>query len=134
MISHCTYLLNEYAMPADSIMYSKFKLMNELKQIRVNTYKLSNDFQQKIINDLFMKNNKSITNSQFLNYLYQTSEYRNLGELKVTGYSSDKGFANSMKSYCDFFGEDGIFCDCDYNIDDAENIIEWITIFEDKSI
>ncbi|MDY3801675.1 MAG: type II CRISPR RNA-guided endonuclease Cas9 [Bacilli bacterium] len=134
MISHCTYLLNEYAMPADSIMYSKFKLMNELKQIRVNTYKLSNDFQQKIINDLFMKSNKSITNSQFLNYLYQTSEYRNLGELKVTGYSSDKGFANSMKSYCDFFGEDGIFCDCDYNIDDAENIIEWITIFEDKSI
>ena len=36
MISHCTYLLDEYALANNSILYSKFKVMNELKQIRVD--------------------------------------------------------------------------------------------------
>ena len=31
MISHCTYLLAEYALPNNSILYSKFKVMNEKK-------------------------------------------------------------------------------------------------------
>lgn len=134
MISHCTYLLNEYAMPAESILYSKFKVMNELKQIKVNTNRLSIELQNKIINELFMKRNKSITNSEFISYLSQTIEFKELQEIKVTGYSSDKGFANNMKSYCDFFWEDGIFKNTEYQINDAEEIIEWITIFEDKKI
>ena len=39
-----------------------------------------------------------------------------------------------MQSYYDFFGEDGIFKGTDYTKDDAEEIIRWITIFEDKDI
>ena len=35
MVSKCTYLLNENAIPANSILYSKFKVLNELKQIKV---------------------------------------------------------------------------------------------------
>ena len=43
MVSNCTYILQEKAMPTHSILYSKFKLLNELKQISVNGEKLSND-------------------------------------------------------------------------------------------
>ena len=35
MMSHCSYLLNEYALANNSILYSKYKVMNELKQIRI---------------------------------------------------------------------------------------------------
>ena len=36
MISNCTYLLNEPALPNNSISYNNFKVLNELKQIRIN--------------------------------------------------------------------------------------------------
>ena len=36
MISKCTYLLNEPALPNNSISYNNFKVLNELKQIRIN--------------------------------------------------------------------------------------------------
>jgi hypothetical protein len=39
-----------------------------------------------------------------------------------------------MKSYVDFFGIDGVFENTNYTLNDAEKIIEWITIFEDKNI
>ena len=55
-------------------------------------------------------------------------------ELNITGYSADGAFANNMQSYIDFFGKNGIFEDTSYTINDAENIIEWITIFDDKDI
>ena len=39
-MSHCTYLLKENALANNSILYSKFKVINELKQIRINDRKL----------------------------------------------------------------------------------------------
>ena len=66
---------------------------------------------------------------------YKTKEYNMYnGQFLVEGYSDNKKFANSMNTYYDFFGENGIFTNTDYNIDNAEEIIEWITIFEDKDI
>ncbi|MDY5875268.1 MAG: type II CRISPR RNA-guided endonuclease Cas9 [Bacilli bacterium] len=135
MISHCTYLLDEYALANNSILYSKFKVMNELKQIRVNDRKLELKFQQQILEDFFMKTSGTITEKKFKNYLISTGEYNmEGGNLRITGYSADGKFANNMQSYVDFFGENGIFAGTDYDEEDAEEIIEWITIFEDKDI
>lgn len=135
MISHCTYLLAEYALPNNSILYSKFKVMNELKQIKVNGNKLTNEQQNQIFNELFLNNSGAITDSKFKKYLYSNLEFKMFGnDISVTGYSGDGRFANNMQSYYDFFGENGIFADTSYNEDDAEQIIEWITIFEDKDI
>ena len=36
------------------------------------------------------------------------------GDFNITGYSADGKFANNMKSYIDFFGENGIFEGTDY--------------------
>lgn len=135
MISHCTYLLDKYALANNSIMYSKFKIMNELKQIRVNDRKLDLDFQQQLLKYFFMKTSGTITEKKFKNYLIFSGQYSmEDGNLRITGYSADGKFANNMQSYIDFFGENGIFIGTDYDEENAEEIIEWITIFEDKDI
>lgn len=138
MISHCTYLLNEYALPNNSILYSRYKVMNELKQIKINGEKLEKirkGLSSDIINNLFKKTNGSITDKKFKEYLYTLNEFDMFdGDINVTGYSSDGKFANNMQSYVDFFGENGIFKNVSYNEENADEIIEWITIFDDKDI
>ena len=134
MMSHCTYLLEEYALANNSILYSKFKVMNELKQIRINDRKIELKFQQQLLNDFFMKTTGTITERKFKNYIISSGEYNMENNLKITGYSSDEKFANNMQSYIDFFGDNGIFENTNYDEIDAETIIEWITIFEDKDI
>lgn len=135
MISNCTYLLNEKAIPNNSILYSKFKVMNELKQIRINGHKIDNNVQKNIYNNLFLKTSGTITDKKFKEYLYASKDFAMYKEdIEVTGYSADKKFANNMQSYIDFFGKDGIFEETEYTEKDAEQIIEWITIFEDKDI
>ena len=139
MIGNCSYLLNEKSIPASSILYSKFKVLNELKQIKINDRRIDIEFQHKIYNDFFLKNKGSLTDKKFKNYLRTTNEINmyienNGVELNITGYSNDKKFANDMNSYLDFFGEDGLFTDTDFNTYDAEKIIELITVLEDKNI
>lgn len=135
MISHCTYLLDEYALANNSILYSRFKVLNELKQIRVNDRKIELDFQQQLLEDFFMKTSGAITERKFKNYLMTSNQYNmDNGDFRITGYSSDGKFANNMQPYLDFFGAGGIFENTSYDEEDAELIIEWITIFEDKDI
>lgn len=135
MIFSCTYLLNEKAIPANSILYSKFKVLNELKQIKINDNPLSKELQEQIYNDLFLNTSGTITDKKFKEYLYANKVTDIYGDdILVKGYSADEKFANSMKSYVDFFGIDGVFENTNYTLNDAEKIIEWITIFEDKNI
>ncbi len=135
MTSNCTYLLTEPAMPSNSILYSKYKVLNELKQITINDMKLTEDFQNRIYKELFLKTKGTITNTIFTNFVYEKKEFDMFKDnLLVKGYSADNKFANNMQSYHDFFGENGIFEGTSYTIDDAEEIIKWITIFEDKDI
>lgn len=135
MISKCTYLLDEPAMANNSILYSKYKVMNELKQIKINGRKIPLDIQKRIYDELFLKYSGTITDTVFKRYLYQTNEYQMYGsDINIEGYSSDNQFANNMQSYVDFFGDNGFFVGTKYTIDDAEEIIKWIAIFEDKDM
>lgn len=135
MISHCTYLLQEYALPNNSILYSEYKVMNELKQIRVNGHKLTCKMQRRIIEELFKKTKGMVTDKKLKNFLNSLKDFDMYGtDITITGYSAEMKFANTMQSYIDFFGENGIFEETNYTVDDAEKIIEWITIFEDKCI
>ncbi len=138
MIGNCSYLLNEKVIPTNSILYSKFKVLNELKQIKVGDKgeeeRLTIDMQKRIYQELFLKNNTVITDKKFKEYLKSTNEFSMYEDISVTGYSGDDRFANNMASFVDFFGENGFFKDTNYKIDDAEEIIRLITIFEDKEI
>ena len=141
MIGHCSYLLKEKSMPNNSIFYSKFKVLNELKQIKINDRSISDNlpFIEKIYNEFFLKTDGSLTAKKFEKYLRTKDELSmyvddmNV-EFKISGYSSDEKFANNMASYIDFFGENGFFQGTNFTIEDADKIIELITIFEDKEI
>lgn len=134
MISNCTYIINEPSMPSNSLLYSKFKVYNELKQIKVNNERLTPDMVNKIYRNLFLIHEGTITNKVFINYLKTLDEFSMHNELNISGYSAENKFANNMQSYIDFFGQDGIFSGTSYDVSDAEEIISWITIFEDKNI
>ncbi|HIU21966.1 MAG TPA: type II CRISPR RNA-guided endonuclease Cas9 [Candidatus Fimihabitans intestinipullorum] len=135
MTSKCTYLLEEDALPNNSIFYCKFKVLNELKQIKINGHKIENNIQNEILAKLFMTTSGSITDKKFKEYIHASKDFDMYeGDITVTGYSDDGKFANNMQSYVDFFGEEGIFNGTSYNEIDADEIIEWITIFDDKDI
>lgn len=135
MLGHCSYLLKEPAMPTNSILYSEYKVLNELKQIRVNNERLTHSFQQRVMDEFFRKETGTLTDKKFKEYLVKSREFDMYnGELSVTGYSADNKFANTLSSYLDFYGENGFFKDTNLKLEDAEEIIRWITIFEDKDI
>lgn len=132
MLSSCTYLLNEKVMPAQSILYSEFKVLNELKNIKVNGNLISWSFAIRIYEELFL-NTRSINESILTSFIRTTGEY-DFENFEITGYGAHKKFANNMSSYIDFFGDDGYFENTEYEISDAELIIKYITVFEDKNI
>lgn len=134
MISTCTYLIGKPAIPADSLLYSKFKVLNELKQIKISGQRLSPEQIEDIYKNLFLVAGENITDTKFKNYIKSSPNFITSETPEVTGYSSSNKFANNMKPYVDFFGEEGIFAGTDYNIENAEEIIEWRTIFEDDKI
>lgn len=131
MTSFCTYLINEKVIPKNSLLYTKFNVISELKQIKVNNHKLPIDVMNRAIDDLFINGKqKNITDKVFRNWLIKNKEYPFIEE--ITGYQQENGFANNMKVYRDFIS---IFGKIDKsNYDMIEKIIEWITIFEDKKI
>lgn len=134
MISTCTYLIGKPAIPANSILYSKFKVLNELKQIKINGHRLITEQIQDIYQNLFLKTNENITDKKFKNYIKASELFISSDTPEISGYSADKKFANNMKSYYDFFGPNGIFENTNYNLNQAETLIEWRTIFEDNKI
>lgn len=136
MTGHCTYLLDQKAMPAQSLLYSEYKVLNELKQIRINGGKLTTYQQHLIIDGFFKKQTGSLTDKKFKNFLYSNCRDFDMysGDYTITGYSAENKFANNMQSYIDFFGPNGIFANTELKEDAAEEIISWITIFEDKDI
>ena len=82
-----------------------------------------------------MKTNGTITETKFRDFLLNNLDYTFYeNDLKISGYSADGKFANNMQPYVDFFGNAGIFNGTSYNKEDAEEIIKWITIFDDKDI
>lgn len=129
MTNKCTYLINEDVIPKQSILYSKFCVLNELSNIRVNNQKITADIKKEIIEKLF-KTNKIIKEKDLKNMLIDNQIYKEI--YSITGFTQDNKFLSNMSSYIDM---KKIFGDINNkNIEMIEKIIEWITIFEDKKI
>lgn len=129
MTNKCTYLPEEDVIPKNSLLYSEYCLLNELNNVRYNGKKLSKEEKETAIEKLF-KVNKTVTKTKFKKFL----EEENHIEIKeITGLQKENEFASSLTSYIDFtkdiLGEVN-----SQNYCMIEQIIEWITVFEDKSI
>lgn len=122
MTRKCTYLKNENALAKNSLLYSKFMVLNELNNVKINGERLSTELKQKIYNECYLLNEKMSKNKLKkmlkLNNLYDDIEITGVDELNA-----------SLKSHIDMYkilGED--FKKDSYK-ELAENVIFWITVY-----
>lgn len=131
MINKCTYLSDYYVLPKYSLLYSKFRILNELNKLKINGNSISIELKQLIFNKLF-KNLKKVTLKNLKEFLLCEGKFSNdeIKDIEISGI--DKDFANDYSSYYqmkNIFGEEFI----DRNLGVVENIIKYITIINDKN-
>ena len=131
MRNHCTYLPDEEVLPKNSLLYQEYEVRNELKNITVSGERLGVDVQNDIVDKLFTVES-SVTRKKLVDYLYKNQIY-DTDSLAIEGFSNEKGFSSSRKSYIDFTQKIGIEITSD-NQQAIEEVIKWITLFEDKKI
>lgn len=146
MTGYCMYLLNERVLPKHSLLYERFELLNELNGIQIRSdandrnrkYRLSADEKQWIINHVF-KHRKNVTVGHLQEALKKSESYKYLiidkdtDSLKtIYGTQKENAFSTNLSTYIDMVQ---IFGHVDRsNIDMIEELIYWITVFEDKDI
>lgn len=117
LTSKCTYLFDRDVIPKNSILYSKFMVLNELNNLRLDGEKPDVRFKQDIFNDLFM-HHKKVTRKSLVNYIKAKT-----GETPdITGIDGD--FKTSMRSAIELSSYDLV-------LEEKEMIISSITIFGD---
>lgn len=131
MTTKDTYLIGEDVLPDESLLYEKFKVLNELNMVRVNGDSLKVADKQAIYQDLF-ENYKHISVKKLQNYIKGKTGLPNNPE--ISGLSDPDQFNNSLGTYNDFKKLFGDKVDDPDLQNDFEKIVEWSTVFEDKKI
>ena len=126
MTSKDTYIIGEDVLPASSLLYEKFKVLNELNNIKVNKKKLDVEQKQHVYLDLFTTR-KNVTKDDLATSL-------NCDVESITGLTDNKKFNSSLSSYIDLKAILGNIVDDYSKNEDLEKIIEYSTIFEDGNI
>ena len=133
MTGYCTYLPQEKVLPKHSLLYEKFEVLQELNKITINKKSLGKKDRDKIIEDLFKKK-KKVTDSQLRTHLKERlfANKSKVEDYFVEGYQKDNEFASSMSSYITFKNILGKVDSSNEQM--IEEIIYWLTVFEEKSI
>lgn len=118
MTNKCTYLVGEDVLPNQSILYSKFRVLNELNNLKINGEKPDVEVKKKIYKELFLKG-KSVTTKKIKSFYKKEFGI----EVEVSGIDGD--FKNKMDSYSKI---KSILGDVESNMEMAENIILWSTV------
>ena len=115
LTSKCTYLPQEDVLPKQSILYSRYMVLNELNNLRVNGDKISVACKQDIFHTLFLTH-KKVTRRMLADYF----KSKGIQAETITGFDGD--FKASMKSYLDLQP-------FDLSLEEKEDVIAAITIF-----
>lgn len=126
MVRHCTYIRNEKVLPKQSLLYEKYKVLNELNNLKIRGEKPSVELKQEIYNDLFV-NGKRVSKKQLHRYLVGRGVILHDEIDAITGI--DEVFNNNLSSLNKF---KGVFGDDVYN-DEYKSMIEeiifWGTVY-----
>lgn len=129
MTNKCTHLIGEDVLPKNSLLYSRYMVLNELNNLRIRGNKISVNLKQELYKELFCTKAK-VTGKGLFNYLKKEDEELALED--ISGFDID--FKSSLTSYLDFkkqiLGEE---TEKDKYKDIVENIIKWKTIYDDDS-
>ncbi len=123
MTNKCTYLSGEDVLPKDSLLYSKFMILNELNNLRINGEKISVELKQRIFEKLFCKYRK-VTQKKLKDYLIREGIAKKEDEL--SGVDGD--FKSSYTAYHDFKEK---LTGITLSQKDKEDIISNIVLFRD---
>lgn len=123
MTNKCTYLYGEDVLPKDSFLYSKFMVLNELNNLRLNGEKISVELKQKIYEEVFQRYRK-VTQKKLKNYLIREGVTGK--EAEITGIDGD--FKASLTAYHDFKEK---LTGAELSQKDKEEIILNIVLFGD---
>ena len=97
MTNKCTYLAGEDVLPKDSLLYSKYMVLNELNNLRLNGEKPSVELKQRIYKEVFCRYRK-VTLKKLKRYLKCQGIARE--DVEITGI--DGNFKAQLTSYHDF--------------------------------
>lgn len=131
MTNKCTYLVHEDVLPQNSMLYSKFMVLNELNNLRLNGESISVELKKKIYVDLFQRYRR-VTQKKLKNYLKIEGiiDAKEIEKLDITGIDGD--FKGSLTAYHDFKER---MTGCNLSQAEKEEIILNITLFgEDKKL
>ncbi len=123
LTNKCTYLKDEFVLPKNSLLYSKYMVLNELNNLKINGDEISITLKKELYESLF-KHKLKVTLTDIERHLIKSCK----AEKGLTLTGVDKDFKANLKSYQDFVG---IF-DEEYvkqHEGMIEDIIRWITLF-----
>lgn len=131
MTNKCTYLPLEDVLPKESLVYSKFRVLNELNNLKIDGEPISVMLKQKIFNGLF-ENYKKVSIKKLKEFLVQENVIKkeDIEDVVISGI--DKDFANNYASYVTLksrFTPEFIL----QNFEAFELIIKYHTIISDKT-
>ncbi len=125
MTNKCTYLTKEDVLPKNSMLYSKFMVLNELNNLHINGEPIDVTLKQKIYENVFQRYRK-VTQKKLKDYLVREGIVSKKAAVDMTGIDGD--FKSSLTAYHDFKEK---LTNCNLSYEDKERIILDITLFGD---
>lgn len=136
LVRKCTYLNDEKVLPAASLLYEKYKVLNELNNLTIQGQKISVNLKQDIFRDLFRSTGKRVTTKRLISYLRKKAVIgADADENCLDGFDKAQGgFVNTLSSYHKFAEIFSVDVLTDKQREIAEEAIYYATIYgEDKA-
>ena len=125
MTNKCSYLLGEDVLPKESLLYSKFLVLNEINNIVLSGEKLPVAVKQEMYTELFSKH-KKVKKKDIEDYFINRGYKKAVESGELSGFDGD--FKSSLASYIDYKR----VCEGGYVPEqDFEKIIRDIVLFGD---
>ncbi|MCR5083198.1 MAG: type II CRISPR RNA-guided endonuclease Cas9 [Parasporobacterium sp.] len=123
MTNECTYIPGQYVLPKWSLLYSKYAVLNEINNIKINSVPITVEAKKAIYNDLFARKAK-VSLKNIKEYMLANGLMKKTDELSGV----DIEIKSSAKPYYDFklLLDKGVLSE-----QDAEDIISRRTFAED---
>lgn len=138
LTNNCTYLPDKPVLPRHSLLFSEFVVRNELKNLKIEGKRIPIELENEIFNELFLQN-KKVTRKMLIDLLKCENfvPLVNNSNPEIEGMAQSSCFTATMQSYVDLTKKVGLSVELEISSPSylmAENLIKWITVFEDKGI
>jgi len=128
LTNNCRYLIGEPVLPAKSLIYERYNILNKLNVLSINGIRIRKEVRNELLNNLILVN-KSVTLNQITRYLKKRYNHYNNMELSVSGINStDKITADIYVSFKNIFGHEL----SSEELKLSDEIIRVLTIFTDS--